>query len=109
MRDEVLEKMRKYLVENLDGDDILSDKANKKMIDMETMQKDPALFRQFMEDVKAWSDESKRGLVCGIFGCTNPPDMVCRTCGCSYCEIDTANHFHSDTNIGLIDDKDLVR
>lgn len=103
MRDEILKRMEKYLRENVDEDEILSDVENKKMIDMETVQKDPETFKSFMEDVVAWSNESKRGLLCGIFGCRNNPAFVCKYCGCSYCDRCKQHHFHSATNVGLIE------
>lgn len=105
MRDEVLKRMAKYLCDNIDGDELLSDIENKKMIDMETVQKDPEAFKSFMKDVLAWSNESKRGLLCGIFGCRNDPAFVCKICGSSYCDRCKEHHFHSANNDGLIRDE----
>lgn len=105
MRDEILKRMEKYLRDNVDDDEILSDVENKKMIDMETVKKDPETFKNFMEDVQAWSNESRRGLLCGIFGCRNDPVYACKICSSSYCDRCKGHHFHSADNSGLIRDE----
>lgn len=46
-----------------------------------------------------WREKSKRGEVCGILGCPDPPEERCPHCGCHYCRdhkfvIHTPAHGH---------------
>lgn len=36
--------------------------------------------------IKLWNIKSRKGFVCGIYGCSNPPSVKCDHCGCHYCE-----------------------
>lgn len=37
-------------------------------------------------DVEMWAAKSRKGEVCGIFGCPNKPTTKCEHCGNMYCE-----------------------
>lgn len=48
-------------------------------------------------DVEAWAARSRKGEVCGIFGCPNKPTVKCKHCFNMYCEehkfvLDTPGH-----------------
>jgi len=49
----------------------------------------------FFSDVDKWSEESKKGLICGIFGCNEPVEIRCTICKSGYCKEDKNIHFHS--------------
>ena len=48
----------------------------------------------FLEEVKAWGNESQKGLLCGIFGCNEPVDVRCHICRHGYCIKHKNSHFH---------------
>lgn len=48
-------------------------------------------------DVELWAAKSRKGEVCGIFGCPNKPTIKCEHCFNMYCEehkfvLDTPAH-----------------
>ena len=55
----------------------------------------------FFTDVEKWSKESKKGLICGIFGCNEPVEIKCNICKGGYCKEHKDIHFHSSTNMGI--------
>lgn len=57
---------------------------------------------EFLEKVMKWSNESKKGSLCGIYGCTEEPDKKCKFCGCAYCSEHIKIHFHHKDNEGII-------
>lgn len=57
--------------------------------------------KEFYEDVIKWGEESKKGLVCGIYGCIEPVIIRCKICGGGYCEEHKGMHFHSKDNDGI--------
>ena len=58
--------------------------------------------KEFFDDVMKWGEESKKGLVCGIFGCIEPVDIRCKICNGGYCLEHKNIHFHSRKNDGVI-------
>ena len=50
-----------------------------------------------------WSKLSEQGLVCGILGCSDEPNVKCKMCKCSYCSEHLSWHFHSRTNTGILE------
>lgn len=48
----------------------------------------------FFSDVEQWGKESKKGLVCGIFGCNEPVETRCSICKHGYCVEHKNSHFH---------------
>jgi len=50
-------------------------------------------------DIEAWAAKSRKGEVCGIFGCLDRPVVKCAHCGNYYCEehsfvLKTPGHMH---------------
>jgi predicted nucleic acid-binding protein len=41
-----------------------------------------------------WKDRSRKGEVCAVVGCQNPPKNQCTTCSLHYCYQDIKNHYH---------------
>ena len=58
--------------------------------------------KELNDKVHKWSNESKKGLVCGIFGCQENPKNQCPICTGSYCYEHIKIHFHHDCNDGII-------
>ncbi len=58
--------------------------------------------KELYAKIKKWSNESMKGLVCGIFGCTTDPDQKCAICGSGYCSEHIEIHFHHDCHDGII-------
>ncbi len=56
----------------------------------------------FFSDIDEWSIQSKKGLLCGIFGCNEPVDIRCKICNGGYCKEHKNWHFHSVDNIGIL-------
>ena len=48
----------------------------------------------FFEEVAAWGKESKKGLLCGIFGCNAPVEVRCSICRHGYCTVHKNSHLH---------------
>jgi len=48
----------------------------------------------FLSDVDKWRIESKKGLLCGIFGCNEPVEIKCSICKHGYCSEHKNSHFH---------------
>lgn len=48
----------------------------------------------FLEEVAAWGKESRKGLLCGIFGCNNPVEVRCPICHHGYCTVHKNSHLH---------------
>ena len=59
--------------------------------------------RELLSSAKKWSNLSAQGLVCGILGCSDEPNIQCLTCGCYYCTSHKSWHFHSATNTGILE------
>jgi len=57
---------------------------------------------ELFANVKKWGNESAKGLVCGIYGCTEDPDSPCQICGCGYCSVHIKVHFHKEDYTGII-------
>ena len=55
----------------------------------------------FFTDVGQWSEESKKGLLCGIFGCNEPVEIRCNICKGGYCSEHKEWHIHSADNNGV--------
>jgi len=49
-----------------------------------------------------WGEDSKRGLCCGIFGCTSPVMIRCKICDGGYCEEHKEWHLHNGKFNGVI-------
>ncbi len=56
----------------------------------------------FLSEINQWHEQSKKGLVCGIFGCNEPVQIRCNICKGGYCEEHKKWHFHSATNDGIL-------
>ncbi len=57
--------------------------------------------KNFFSDVNKWGNESRKGLLCGIFGCNEPVEIRCNICKCGYCKKHMQWHFHSADNKGI--------
>lgn len=57
---------------------------------------------ELYEKVTKWSDQSFKGLLCGIFGCPENPKNKCPICGGHYCYDHIKIHFHAKDNAGII-------
>ena len=55
----------------------------------------------FFSDVQQWGNESKKGLVCGIFRCNEPVESRCSICKHGYCTQHKNSHFHHLTKFGV--------
>ena len=58
--------------------------------------------KELWDNVQKWCEESKKGLVCGIYGCQEDPEIKCKICNGSYCEEHNKIHFHVENHEGLI-------
>ena len=50
---------------------------------------------EFFSNVEKWSIESKKGLLCGIFGCNESVEIRCSICRRGYCFEHKKYHFHN--------------
>ena len=61
--------------------------------------------KKMYEDVMKWGEQSRQGLLCGIFGCTADPSSPCPICHCGYCPEHIRMHFHAASNDGIFVEK----
>ncbi len=55
-----------------------------------------------LDEIENWSNESKKGLICGIFGCNAPVDIRCKYCSGGYCKEHKKWHSHAVDNSGVL-------
>jgi len=56
----------------------------------------------FFPEIEQWGIQSKKGLLCGIFGCNEPVDIRCKICNGGYCKEHKNLHFHSVDDMGIL-------
>jgi hypothetical protein len=54
-----------------------------------------------MTTVEEWGEKSKRGEVCNILGCKDPPTTQCPSCHLHYCYQHMQNHGHILTEVEI--------
>ena len=59
--------------------------------------------RDLLSSATKWANLSAQGLVCGILGCSDEPNIQCPICSCYYCKLHKSWHFHSATNTGIFE------
>lgn len=93
------EKFNRMVKENTKPDDLVfrGTLAPKDLKDMD--------MKELYDDVMKWGEQSRRGLVCGIFGCNSEELTKCKYCDCTYCPEHIPMHFHAVNNGGIFRDE----